>query len=691
MLAMRGEEWARVRGIYHAPHALALTMLPDACISPAPVASEDARPGIPRTESVMALPLALLATIVLLQQQGPPIRFPAASPLPAADPAAPLIEPNDNRHAGGTLEGSTLRLTLEVRKARFRPDGEGGVEVPTLAFAEPGKAPQVPGPMIRARVGTTLVLTLRNLADSALVVGGLGVHADPSRDTVQLPKGATREVRTRLARAGTRGYWAAFAGTGFMDRLWYDSQLSGAIVVDAAGARTDDRILVITEWFLDGPKRNEPFWSALMINGLGWPNTERFRLTEGDSVRWRVINHTGIDHPMHLHGFFFRVARKGDLAADSAIAPSRQKLVVTELMHPGESMSMAFLPTQPGNWVFHCHFAGHVGDHASLTQSEQHRVHAATPASANGAPAGVVGGHQMHGLVIGMHVAPRPDRVAGDTGRRRDIRLLAQKREGYWLSGPAYGFALHAAGTAEPSPDVLGVPGPILELRRGEPVRINVVNRLEEPTGVHWHGIELESHADGVPNWSGVPGNVMAPIAPGDSFPAMFTPPRSGTYIYHSHLHENAQINGGMYGALIITDKPRDPARDHIYVIGGGGQPLAEHTSNTFGRVNGRMDPPPLRVKVGETHRLRFVSIHPNWDVRITMLGDEALAHWVPVAKDGADVPATLRTPVAASIRMGPGETADMEFTAPRPGRWRLEFRTSFGGWYVPVNVEASR
>ena len=640
----------------------------------------------------MPHPLALLATLALLQQQGPAIRYPIPSALPAADPSAPLIEPNDNRRPGGALEGTTLRLTLEVKKARFRPDGEGGVEVPSLAFAEPGKAPQVPGPLIRARVGTTLLVTLRNLSDSALVVAGLGVHADSARDTVHVAKGETREIRTRLARAGTRAYWASFAGTTFFDRLWYDAQLSGAIVADAPGARTDDRILVITEWFKSGIRRNESFWSALVINGLGWPHTERFRLAEGDSVRWRVVNHSAIDHPMHLHGFFFRVARKGNSIADAAIAPTRQKLVVTELMHPGETMDMAFVPTQPGNWVFHCHFAGHVGDHASLTQSEQHRQHAlAGGGNAAGTDAGVVGGHQMRGLVIGMHVSPRPDRVAGDTGKRREIRLLAQKRDGYWLSGPAYGFALHEAGKAEPLADSLSVPGPILELKRGEPVRINVVNRLSEPSGVHWHGIELESHADGVPNWSGVPGNVMAPIAPGDSFPAMFTPPRSGTYIYHSHLHENTQINGGMYGALIITDKPRDPKFDHIYVIGGGGEQLAEHTSNTFGRVNGRLDPPPLQVKVGETHRLRFVSIHPNWDVRITMLGSESLARWVPVAKDGADVPATLRVPVSASLRMGPGETADMEFTAPRPGRWMLEFRTSFGGWYVPVHVEAVR
>jgi len=48
-------------------------------------------------------------------------------------------------------------------------------------------------------------------------------------------------------------------------------------------------------------------------------------------------------------------------------------------------------------------------------------------------------------------------------------------------------------GDTPPPRDSINIPGPLLVLRREEPVRITVVNNLDEPTGVHWHGLEIES------------------------------------------------------------------------------------------------------------------------------------------------------------------------------------------------------
>ena len=45
-----------------------------------------------------------------------------------------------------------------------------------------------------------------------------------------------------------------------------------------------------------------------MINGLSWPSTERLTYRLGDPVRWRVINLSSQIHPMHLHGFYYRVS-----------------------------------------------------------------------------------------------------------------------------------------------------------------------------------------------------------------------------------------------------------------------------------------------------------------------------------------------------------------------------------------------
>ena len=47
---------------------------------------------------------------------------------------------------------------------------------------------------------------------------------------------------------------------------------------------------------------------------------------------------------------------------------------------------------------------------------------------------------------------------------------------------------------------------------------------------------------------------------PGDSFTVLMTPPRAGTFIYHTHADELAQLTGGLYGALLVI--PAHTTRD---------------------------------------------------------------------------------------------------------------------------------
>jgi FtsP/CotA-like multicopper oxidase with cupredoxin domain len=224
----------------------------------------------------------------------------------------------------------------------------------------------------------------------------------------------------------------------------------------------------------------------------------------------------------------------------------------------------------------------------------------------------------------------------------------------------------------------------LLLLQRDEPVAITVVNHLDEPSAVHWHGIELESFPDGVPGWSGTPGRVMPPIAPGDSFVAEFTPPRSGTFIYHSHMNERRQINSGMYGPLIVQD-PGDvfePETDRVILVSPGGP-----GDDAPGWVNGSAAPPPIELVTGRTYRLRFININTDWRVLFTLLSPEGLATWRPVAKDGADLPAGQAGSRPAWLLTGPGETADFEFKPEAAGELRLEVATIAPGWHVPVLV----
>ena len=607
-------------------------------------------------------------------------------PLPHPSSTVMRAAVHQNLAAAGRRSGSTMRLALDVVESAWKPEGQGDAEVPILAFAERGQSPLVPGPLIRVPQGTAVILTLRNRSDSALVIGGLRRDTKGVVDTVQLAAGAVRELRFTLNTSGLTSYWGAFAGTTPDDRLWKDSQLNGAIVVDPPGPNMRDRILVISEWFLAYPDR--PFEAASVINGKGWPHSETVMVAQNDSTRFRVVNATSLFHPLHLHGFYYRIESAGADGHDTRVPPERQHLSNTDLIGPFSTVTFSFLPSTPGNWLFHCHFAFHADESASLVGSPRDSASITStrdhPAS-HGVAAPTT--HSMRGLVIGLKVTPVAGYTEPEPANARELRLFVGRRPKQLVTGAdAIGFALQQ-GSTPPARDSVVLPGPVLELRRGEPVRIVVRNNLDEPTSVHWHGLEIESFPDGVPHWSGLGARIYSQIAPADSFVAAFTPPRSGTYPYHSHLNDRQQMLHGMYGALLVTDGPRDLTRDHLIVAGGGGPSLETHIESPFAMVNGRRSPAPLHLAVGVTHRLRIVSIHPDWRIAFTLRNDSTVTRWRAIATVGADLPPALATDRAAHVVMGPGQTADFEFTPNTPGTWRLEVKSAEAGWYIPLTV----
>src|SRR5262249_30370073 len=152
------------------------------------------------------------------------------------------------------------------------------------------------------------------------------------------------------------------------------------------------------------------------------------------------------------------------------------------------------------------------------------------------------------------------------------------------------GYAIVLGGTAaERDSSAMPIQAPTLVLERGKPVAITVVNRATRPTSIHWHGVELESYPDGVPGWSGSGNQIIPAIAPGDSLTVRWTPPRAGTFMYHSHFDEEMQISSGVSGPIIVLDpgKTYDPDHDRVLFIGTGGPsinlaagPFAHHTLN---------------------------------------------------------------------------------------------------------------
>ena len=603
-------------------------------------------------------------------------------PVPRGTPVthvADRVVPNDNRTPAGSLREGVLTLRLVARTAEWHPDGDDAPGASMMAFAEEGRAARIPGPLVRVPAGTQVVIRVRNALADTLRLHGLHDRARTLPDTAPLvlAPGESRELRFRLDVPGTYLYWGTTMRRGIGLRTREDAQLSGAIVVDPAGARPRDRVFVLGMWSdtIDraGVRRKRVLG---VVNGRSWPHTERLSYTLGDTARWRVINASADLHPMHLHGFYFRVTSRGDGTVDvpepASSDGTRGDLAVTEPLLSAGSMSIEWVPERAGNWLFHCHVPEHFARRGPLGAEAPH---AAGGAAHDHARDG------MNGLVVGVTVRPA---AHGATASRdvpasapaRRLRLLVRANVGSTAATPYFGYALHERG-AEPAADSGLVTPPVLDLVRGEPVRIMVVNRLADPTAVHWHGIELESYFDGVPGFSGAGSRTTPLIAPGDSFEVRFTPPRAGTFIYHTHADETRQQHAGLAGAIVVREPgtTRDPARDIPIVITW---PTAFEMNRRAALLNGSATPPPLTMTAGTTYRFRLIQMSANRAAAtLELRRGDGVVTWRPVAKDGAELPTRMPEQLARTF-ISIGETQDFEFTPTDTGAYRLEAR--YGG-----------
>ncbi|WP_373094858.1 multicopper oxidase domain-containing protein, partial [Zhongshania sp.] len=132
---------------------------------------------------------------------------------------------------------------------------------------------------------------------------------------------------------------------------------------------------------------------------------------------------------------------------------------------------------------------------------------------------------------------------------------------------PRYDYIL----TAEPATarlakggdsDILGFngqfPAPVIRAKQGQVLRVKFINKLAEPSTIHWHGIRLDIAMDGVPYLT------QPPVPAGGSFIYEFICPDAGTFWYHPHMNSVEQLGKGLVGALIVEERERPDYHDVI-------------------------------------------------------------------------------------------------------------------------------
>jgi FtsP/CotA-like multicopper oxidase with cupredoxin domain len=583
-----------------------------------------------------------------------------------AEPGDQRVVPNSNQAPAGKLQNGALTIQLEAATGQWSPEEDEGPVLQVAAFREEGGRLSTPGPLLRVPEGTEIHATVYNRLDQSLTVHGLHGRPGDAKEVLVVPPGESREADFQAGAPGSYFYWGSRNGAEtLVQRRAEDGELNGALVVvsksDVTNAK-DDRTLVISNWLvLDDDIAQPPkFREVLGINGLSWPHTERLTYRVGETVHWRVINASSATHPMHLHGFYFRVDSVGDAESDTIYADDQRRMAVTELLRQGRTFSLTWMPDRSGNWVFHCHVLPHISPERRYWRSP---VMSSEHTMADHAREG------MAGLVMGITVLPANVPVHRPTQSRlrtRKVELVAAELPHVFGKDAGMAFAIAKTGSATEAK----IPGPPILLTQGEPVAIRVVNRLPESLTVHWHGIELDSYFDGVAGVSGSGQRLMPPIASGRSFVVRFTPPRAGTFIYHTHIDDVKQLSSGLYGPLIVLPPGEkfDPELDRVLMIskaGPGEKPIW---------LNGSQSPEIGSLRAGQTYRLRIINIMPeNPPIDVTLKIGGMLAKWRPLAKDGADLPTGQRDLCSAQVTISVGETYDFEFRPEAAGKVVLE------------------
>ena len=178
---------------------------------------------------------------------------------------------------------------------------------------------------------------------------------------MQLAAGATRELTFRLDPVGNFSYWGALKGRRrSMNGGSTRSSPARSSSTRPAPIRHGDRTH-LPHHASGSTIPDRAFESALTFNGKAWPYNERLDVPAGRSVHFRFINAAAVEHPLHLHGFYFRVERHGGARATPSLLRRCSRCRTCASFHR-RTLLLSFVPTTPGNWVFHCHFASHVGE-----------------------------------------------------------------------------------------------------------------------------------------------------------------------------------------------------------------------------------------------------------------------------------------------------------------------------------------
>jgi FtsP/CotA-like multicopper oxidase with cupredoxin domain len=229
------------------------------------------------------------------------------------------------------------------------------------------------------------------------------------------------------------------------------------------------------------------------------------------------------------------------------------------------------------------------------------------------------------------------------------------------------------------------VPGPLLRLRQGVPVTIDVTNATENADIVHWHGLTTDSLNDGAME----EGSPMIP--PGGHLRYSLTPNPAGSRWYHTHAGAGANLGIGTYTGqfgFLLIDGDGDPGHydQEVFLAIHHWQPSfvpmvetmqaesANHPQTSGSDVGYQYATinqhrlgagEPLRVKQGQKVLMRLLNASATENVVLALPGHTFRV----IAMDGNPVPNPKEVEV---LSIAVAERVDAIVEMKSPGVWVL-------------------
>lgn len=271
----------------------------------------------------------------------------------------PVVTPNGSTLPWKMEEGfKAFHLVAEPVKREFAP----GFVVNCWGYNG-----QTPGPTFEVVEGDRVRIYVTNKLPEPTTIHWHGILLPNGMDGVAgltqrpIPPGETFKYEFTLRQSGTYMYHPHYD-----EMIQLAMGMMGLFIIHPKELSLEEKVdrdfaIIMNEWAIPiSASTPDPIvmldFNYFTFNSKVWPGADPLVVKKGQKVRVRLANVSMNSHPIHLHGYTFKVVSQGA----RRMAPSAQFEAVTINVPVGETREIEFLADQPGDWALHCHKAHHV-------------------------------------------------------------------------------------------------------------------------------------------------------------------------------------------------------------------------------------------------------------------------------------------------------------------------------------------